>query len=452
MKKITLCQPNYPYGKKQIYLGGSIITVGAQLDAMGYTVEFYDENLGHRHPQLSDKDQYFGISVLGAPYIPSAINDAKEIYAYTGNRVLVGGQGIESLKPEHFNALFGNTAIQIRNEGDLLAELQEDRAKMPDALSVSLAGILSKMHPDKLKLYMQHEMTMVLSQGCHFKCAFCAAKKARVEKFKSIECFEADMRFLALSAQKFGIKELQFYATSLDFFQNPKMIFKYLEILVCVQKEYEIRFQVRCLSCLTSFMNAVVIRGRESFKKLMGESGLWCVGFGVDGADPKVWKAQKKNQNHLSDIKDCLDLAQEMGVRSEILLVMGFPQDTFRTLLKCLTDSIRYVRHWPNTMLRPYLAKEFVPGNDNWASGTAVVESFISDPKKFYNLDFCTIGSKITHPRFWHRIWSNMSYLLIIVILTPFGKCVTSPLLPQGNNGLYGKIAKKFNEIVPFDR
>lgn len=451
-KRITLIQPAYPYRKKQTYLGGSILNVASQLDAIGYEVRIIDLNLQVRLMPHEDFNQYFGITVLGAPYLPSAIQEAKWLHGFAGNKTLVGGQGIESLTDKQFKDLFGETAIQIKNEGDMLKALREKGVALPPAHTVSIQNVLSQMQPALFKHYLSHEMTMFLSQGCHFKCAFCAAKKARMEQFKSIEVFDQDMRYLAESAKKFGIPELQFYATSLDFFQNPKTIFKYLEYLAKIQKESGVKFKIRCLTCMTSFINAVNQLGEKNFGRLMKESGLYSVGFGVDGADTKVWKAQKKNQNKMSDIKDCLDLAQSTGIQSEILMIMGFPQDTFKTLLKCFIDSIRYIKHWPNTMLRPYLAKEFVPGNDNWELGGPMTDIFISNPKKFYNLDFCAIGSKTTHPKFWHRMWSNTSYLAIIIILLPFGRCLTYPLFPQGDDGWYGRFAKWFNKIVPFDR
>lgn len=450
-KRIRLIQPSYPYGKKQTYLGGTLVTVASQLEAIGYEVEILDMNINEFYSLELERGQFIGITILGAPYIPKVIVYA-EVLKRQGHTVLIGGQGIEGFSNEQFKSLFGETAIQITNDNDLLSALGEKDNTLPHTYDVSLINVLSKIDKRLLKHYLSHEMTMVMSQGCHFKCAFCAARKSRVEQFKSIVCFGKDMRFLAQSAKDFEISELNFYATSLDFFQNPKTVFKYLELLRTIQQETGVKFKIRCLSCTPSFINAVHLIGVENFKHLMVSSGLWCVGLGIDGGDPTIWKAQKKNQNSISKNKDSLDLAREVGIRAEILMIMGFPQDNIKTLFKCVRDSIRYAWHWPNTMLRPYLAKEFVPGNDSWKSGGPIVNSFISDPKKFYNLDFCAVGSKTTHPRFWHRMWSNASYLTIIGILTPFGRCVTSPLLPQGNDGWYGKFAKWFNKIVPFDR
>ena len=455
-RRIAMIEMKYPYGKSQIYMGGSSVSTMARFLQMGYQVDHINLNTEQLDdPLIRDKIEnadFYAVSVIGAPYIPNVISLARDL-SKNQKPFLVGGQVIERLTAEQFQTLFtGTSAKQVVSNLDIALALNIPVNEIGDAYSISYIPALQNFGDVKLKAYLSNEMALVLSQGCHFQCAFCAASKAQREKFKVMNCFSEDLRFLARKAKDFNISEVQFYATSLDFFQNPKIVASYLEEVASIQEETGVKFKIRCLCCVSSFLNASKVLGESYLKLLIERSGLWCLGFGVDGADPEVWKAQKKRQNNLNEIKDGLDLAKQMNVRSEILLVMGFPQDNFRTLAKCVINSIRYVSHWPNIMLRPYLAKEFVPGNDGWKSGKPAIDTFISDPKKFYNLDFCAIGSKSTHPRFWHRAWSNISYLTIIGLFTPLGKCVTSPLLPQGNTGLYGSIAKLFNRIVPMDR
>ncbi len=462
-KRILVIHLKYPYGKSQIYMGGSTISVMARFKHMGYEVDYLDLNfdptpgddIGSFHK--AKNADIIAISVTGAPYVPSLIDLTWELSHFgRGKQILLGGQVIERLDSAQFESLFGSKMFgnvkQIVTDADFAKALDCTVGELPNPYAISFVPAWESIGNERLKKYLSNEMTLVLSQGCHFQCAFCAASKAEREKFKMMDCFSTDLLFLTSKAKEFGLKELQFYATSLDFFQNPKIVAGYLEEVGRIQSETGIKIKIRCLCCASSFLHAAKVVGELRLKTLIQESGLWCIGFGVDGADADVWKAQKKRQNNLNEIKDCLDLATRMNIRSEILLVMGFPQDTLKTLAKCVINSVRYVSHWPNIMLRPYLAKELVPGNDGWKSGNPAVNTFISDPKKFYNLDFCAIGSKSTHPSFMHRMWSNLSYLTIIGIFTPLGKCCTSPLLPQGDAGLYGRFAKFFNRIVPMDR
>jgi hypothetical protein len=122
-KRIKLVQPEYPYGKSQTYLGGSLITLGAQLLNIGYKVEMYDKNFEEVPMKDEDINTYFGVTVLGAPYIPETITYAKQLFAMYKNPVLVGGQGVESLSMQDFYQLFGESAVQIKDEQDLLSAL-----------------------------------------------------------------------------------------------------------------------------------------------------------------------------------------------------------------------------------------------------------------------------------------------------------------------------------------
>ncbi len=217
-----------------------------------------------------------------------------------------------------------------------------------------------------------------------------------------------------------------------------------------MQEETCVKIRVRCLACLPSFLRAS--EEIPNFGTLLKRAGLWCVGLGVDGTDKDIWKAQGKNQNKKHQVWNCLALARKIGIHAEILLVMGFREETLWTLLKTLWISLVITLGWRNTTMRPYLAKPFVPGNDEWKVSPPELEKLVENPKLFYNLDFAAIGSKLTHPRPWHRYASNIAYLTLIGVFTPFGRCDTSPLLPQGNPGLYGRIARLWNRVMPFDR
>ena len=135
-----------------------------------------------------------------------------------------------------------------------------------------------------------------------------------------------------------------------------------------------------------------------------------------------------------------------------MLMVFGFPEDTSRTIWKTVWLSLTAILKYNNVIVRPYLAKSAVPGNEGWKTKNETVEAILTNYHRFYNLDFCVIGSSLTDPNRRHRWESNAAYLLICGLLTPLGKSTTYPLLPQGESGLYGKIATVVNRLMPFDR
>ncbi len=452
-KKIVLVDLPYPYGKSQVYMNSSLVAVAAQLLVAGHTVKLLDFNIGNFAQEkflIGEWADVVGVSVVGSPDIPSAIAFARK-WGNDSRKVMFGGQVIAGLDHGKFVELFGVNAVQITKDSDLAEVVGSSLpgGAIPSAFEVPFSPVWAGIDPKVLKAYLSHEFSVVISQGCIYKCAFCGAKKGQREEFVSVEMFESDMFWLASWAKRYGISTLQAYVSPLDFFQNPDIIAQYLRALADVQARSGVRFRIRCLSCTKSFLRAS--RKIQDFEQLVKASGLWCIGFGVDGTDDEVWRAQHKSHNTVSDVVESLDLCQKIGIRSEILMVMGFAQDNAGTLWKNFLNSIRYAFRWQNTMLRPYLAKPFIPGNDGWKT-EAGVEQVIKNPNLFYNLDFCALGSRLTHSRLFHRWMCNMAYLAVIVSLTPFGRCCTNPLLPQGEKGWYGRLAKIVNRYMPFDR
>ncbi len=470
MKKIVFLQQlPYPYGKKQVYLGSTLPIIAEQIDqASFWKIEVKIEDLNFFYNKATSKEPLkesiscepgaldflqnsgsFGISVIGSSYIPIAIRYAG-ILTDLGIPIMIGGQPIAKMSPELFRKLFKSPLVQqIRNGVDLADALGIEN-KIPDAGKVSLSNIYEEIDKETMKEYLSRESALYISQGCIYNCKFCGAEKNQPEIFKDLDLFTKDLRILANMAKDFGYKKLEFYASNLDFFQNPLVIVNYLQAIIDVKKEVEIDIRVRCLACMRTFLRADnMIPG---LKYMLKDAGLWCIGFGVDGTDKTVWKAQNKNQNKEVDVLKCLNICKEYEITAEILLIMGFTQDTRKTLWKNFVNAFKYITKYKNVVLRPYLAKEIIPGNEEWNKRPDFQNKFVENPELFYNLDFCMIGSKLTHPRFWHRFFSNLTFLAICAIYTPFGKCCTSPLLPYGSSKLWNKFAKWWNKIVPFDR
>ena len=363
---------------------------------------------------------------------------------------MVGGQPIAKMSPGLFRKLFKNPLVQqVKNNTDIANAIGLEN-RIPDAGNISLSNIYEEIDKEEMKEYLSRESALYISQGCLYNCKFCGAEKNQPERFKDLDFFTEDLRTLAYMAKEFGYKKLEFYASNLDFFQNPLVIVNYLQAIIDVKNEVGIDIRVRCLACMRTFLKAVKII--PNLKTLLHEAGLWSIGFGVDGSDKMVWKAQNKNQNNEVDVLKCLDICKEYGITTEVLLIMGFTQDTRKTLWKNFVNAFKYVTKYKNVVLRPYLAKEIIPGNEEWDKRPDFQNKFVENPELFYNLDFCMVGSRLTYPRFWHRFFSNLTFLAICAIYTPFGRCLTSPLLPYGNSKLLNRFAKWWNKIMPFDR
>ena len=454
---IALLNPRYPYEKDQVFLGGSISSIGARLLAMGHEVDVVDLNMDriadNRTQEALKRADCIGVSLIGSPYIPGMLELIDQLRARgVSVPILLGGQVIARLEPGQFSRIVAerSSVAQIRDDHDLAISLGCSVTDIPSEQGVSFIPLWERMGKERMVRYLRHEAALIVSQGCKKRCSFCAASKGREETFREIGVFERDLRYLADMAQRNGLQTLEFYASNLDFFQNPLVVALYLRILSAVRNNSGVDIRVRCLSCMDSFIHATEMV--PNLGKLLADAGLYWIGFGVDGADPGIWKSQHKAFNKKEDIARCLVLCQEYGVLGEILMIMGFPNDNAVTLMKSVGACLMSVLRRRNVRVRPYMEKPVVPGNDMWAKGGEMVEKIVANPQLFHNLDFAAIGSPFTHPRTLHRWMCNAAYLLIWAILWPFGRCNTSPLLPQGQSGLYGRIARWVNHIMPFDR
>lgn len=451
VKKVVLVDLRYPYGKSKVYMSGSLVAVAAQLMAVGHTVDIVDLNIDDLKDKsvkdLLSRAQVIGLSVIGSPHFPQAVKMCQHLAEnYHHAKVVVGGQAVRHLDSSEFRRIFGKRAVQVTNHADV----ESIFGTIDSPFEVSFLPVWKHMGDERLKLYLSDEFALVLSQGCVYDCGFCGADKNTPEKHRNLALFKQDIQFLCDKAKEFGFSGIQCYASPLDFFQNPKTVAEYMDAIALVFGEGQVSFKMRALCCMNTFLKAAATL--HNFADLVHASGLWCVGFGVDGADEEMWKKQNKLQNHSRDILTCLNLCRELGLRTEILMVMGYPTDTIPKLWKTVRNSLYYARKWSNVMLRPYLAKTLIPGNLGWETYPAIIEKLIQNPQRFYNLDFCALASALTHPRFIQRWLANLSYLAVIAALTPLGRCCTNPLLPQGQRGLYGKLATLINRYMPFDR
>jgi hypothetical protein len=439
-KRIMLANLRYPHGQ-QIYMPGPLVSVGARLKEVGYEVQYLDLNMEPLTPEHLQGIDGVGISPMGAPYIPSAIQFVHEVHRVRPDLlVILGGQAIEGLSFEQCEALFGGSAGHV-----LVSQSPQDFADIfgphsPDPMAMSYVPAWAGMHQEGyLHRYLGTEMPLMVSQGCKFTCDFCAACKGMREQFRDLGFFESDLRFLCRISPS---RKLMFYATSLDFFQNAETVAQYLEVLALVREETGFDIQVRCLSCMSSFIKAS--ETIPNFGDLLRRSGITTVGVGVDGSDPDIWRAIGKHQNRSEDIPRFMELCREFGIQGEALMVMGFQADTSRTLWANLRNALKFRQ--AGITVRPYCAKEAVPGNGEWenSANQGIVARIMANPALCFNLDFAAFASFLTHPRRFHRWMVNG----VFAVLCWIGRS-TAPLMPQGNGS---RLARAWNRRMPHDR
>ena len=136
-RKIVLVDLQYPYGKKNPYMSGSLCAIAAVLMAMGNKVTLLDFNIDDPDdPEVLRQileAGLVGISVIGSAYIPSAIAFVRKFASKT---IMVGRQVVAKLSREHFGKLF---AIPLVDQVPLLAAVAE-RAEAHDGGALAAIG------------------------------------------------------------------------------------------------------------------------------------------------------------------------------------------------------------------------------------------------------------------------------------------------------------------------
>lgn len=470
---VLLIRPSYPYGKSQIYMPTDLIRVASMIESAGVKTRVLDLNL-HKMSSERELRKYdaIGIGVVGPPYIPISRKIVNALECAKVSKIFVGGQVITHLSPNQFGRIYGQNITQIKDNSDLAALAG---ASILPAQKTSISGILRSLDESDLRLYLEREFSTFVSQGCKYNCRFCAAPKAQAEIRSDPQILEDELTEIAKLIRRFGFSTLKTYLSPLDLFQNPSELAQTLEVFIRVSRVHGVDLELRALSRVDSFLSA--FSEVTQLRQLVADSRLKTVGFGVDGTSERIWRLQRKGQKDLSEVERALDLCKEIGISPELLMVIGFHSDNFESLLKTYAYTVaRSLTH--GAVARPYLAKEFVPGNDNWFGSKVVsanrikskkttspcfspfepqIEQLLNDPDLFANLDYAAIGSELTHPNWKNRFLSNFAYLALIATLEPFGKNATYPLLPRKIPGSpfareYNAFVDYVNSLVPFDR
>lgn len=413
--KILLIQPRHIYAPPvdvrkygHIYMPTSLLTIAALFINMGVEVEIVDENI----ESVNINHNLVGINLLGAPYIPSAIQFEKKLRHKFNDKftLLIGGQIVSGLNSIDWNHLFSENTFNGNSRLTLAQIFNVRESDIPQIENISLLESYKLLKDKTLKTYLSHEFSFYLSQGCKHSCSFCSAKrsillpgsnklKRETEKYRNINIALSDFEYLLKKAQGFKIQNLLIYLSNLDLFQSPLFLSQFAKGLLELKREYNsISFKIRGLSTSRSFL-------KTHFKypqviSDMVDAGLFQIGFGIDGATPTVYKETRKPQT----VKESLDAVRisklDYGINPEILMVFGHNDKEDESALKLAVSFCKEMYEKYGAIPRPHVAKDIVPGNDGWNNpkNEKIVREFYNSPMLFQNLDFTAIPSPITHP------------------------------------------------------
>jgi hypothetical protein len=411
---ILLLQPRHTYAPNpktgelgQVYMPTSLLAAAARLLSAGVETQIVDENIA----PCSTFTPITGINLIGAPYVSRGVEiKARLKKAHRDGVLIVGGQGASGFGMKEKQRLFGADTVDGNNDGALCDFLKISQGKLPAPEAVSLIPAYNLIPDGIMQLYLSHEFSFYLSQGCRYSCTFCAAERTRTdpesnrirpvrERYRSLDVVDQDLRYLLGRAKKCGLSSISFYLSNLDLFQSPKDLSEFAALVLTIRKSIpEMDMRLRALGTTTSFID--LHRTSPQIIEDLVRGGLYRVGFGIDGATPGVWRAVRKP--HRTDA--CLDALrisrEEYRLVPETLMVFGHNGHDDLESLKLANDFLRGMAEHYGAIPRPHVAKDVVPGNDGWqaSENQATLRYLFEKPHAFQLLDFTALPSWLTHP------------------------------------------------------
>jgi hypothetical protein len=467
MGQTLLIQPAYPHLAEDFVrdptptLPVSLLYAGEFLERRGHQVRYFDCQL--RDLNVEDVSDYdtFGVTVMGAQNIVSAYFVYKSLTSVHGinpERILLGGQGVEYLTSDEFSSIFPGSVLIPRSESTR------------DQWDVNLARQIGKIDTKDLSLYLTNELTLPFSQNCAYACTFCAAANGRQERFYDTK---GNLEIILKKANGLGIRDLKFYVTSLDFFQQAlghkdqdvSSLAERLESIVELSEKYGIKTKLRALTRIDSYNAAMESQGLLGLVK---SAGFYQFGFGVDGTSSievlrKIKKRIKTEKGSPEQqLWQAFSHCTENGFTAENLSVIGVRGQTSAERLADERDlCIRLLQDFPSSVLRIFPAKDEIPGSVNWRSfkprkPEAHTKLFL-DPIMFLNLGYETFANCISHPDQQERRTVNHYVVEIGSEADEMGQlesCQTIPIMETDGHELMssddlGKYVRSIEEFVP---
>ncbi|MDD2870784.1 MAG: radical SAM protein [Candidatus Gracilibacteria bacterium] len=412
MKNITLIQPRHNYAPQEgfghIYLSAPLLSFKARLlKVLGNTkIDYLDANFSA--PDYSKLDGIVGINLVGAPYIPEVLKIIEKLNDDVD--IILGGQIISSLTEEEFYKIFNQKRKRVIN-GNIDKNIEDlfglEIGILPKVENINLIKSYQDIQGEQMKLYLEREFSLYLSQGCKYNCSFCQAVKGVPEIYRDFDMLKQELIYLSNRAKSLGIHTLKFYLSNLDILQTPNNFEKYLYTISEVIDNTGIKFDFRGLCGVESFLD--VYNNNYDLLIKAKNLGLTSIGFGIDGATPEVWKSIGKGQNYKSLGKEkvfneqeksleVIKLTSELGITPETLMVFGHPGETDESL-KLAYEFSKEMYEKYGSIPRPHISKTIIPGAKAWyeKQNQDIVNSFIENPEYFQALDYTALPSELTH-------------------------------------------------------
>jgi len=293
-----------------------LLAVGTALKLRGHDVTIYDGEL--ENIPLDYNFYGFGPTIAEYGYAKEAKDKIRE---YTKKAWIVIGGPYATLNPQQ--CIDDDFDCIVTGDGEIEAE-RAFLETTPQTL------IHAEEHPlddypmiDRTLLNHDHyhyylngirATTIMTSQGCPYKCAFCC-KNYKSVRYKSVGRVIEEITELH---DVFGYKALAFPEDL--FILNRK---RTEEICACLKK---LGILWRCL-----VRGDFIVKYGEEFVQMMADSGCVDVRMGIESGSNKILKIVNKGENTDTLLK-AIKMLQNVGIRVKGFFIIGLPGEDYSTI------------------------------------------------------------------------------------------------------------------------
>jgi radical SAM superfamily enzyme YgiQ (UPF0313 family) len=272
------------------------MAVGTGLKLRGHDVTIYDGPIGG---VLLDFKYYgFGPTI---PEYSHALDLKKRIKNNNPNAKIVIGGPFATLKPE--KCLADGFDCVVVGDGEVVAEeafVGDSQIVVGDELPLDNYPMIDRSLLDiKNYGYFLNDRlttTIMTSQGCPYRCAFCCKNYKKV-RFRSAEKVIEEIKMLHFD---YGYRALAFPEDLFILDRN-----RVETIAECLKK---LGIIWRCL-----IRADVLVKHGNDFVKMMSDSGCVSVGMGIESGSPQILKNINKNQS-VSTIKKAIKMLKNGNI------------------------------------------------------------------------------------------------------------------------------------------
>jgi anaerobic magnesium-protoporphyrin IX monomethyl ester cyclase len=343
MKRISLVRLPSPFLiDDRVFPPLGLMAVGTGLKVRGYDVSIYDGEIDNIP---LDFDYYgFGPTV---PEYSYALELKKKIKSSNPKAKVVIGGPFATVNPLQCVADGFDTVVV--GDGEIVAEkafMGNEQIIVGEELPLDDYPTIDRSLLDikKYRYFLNERLatTIMTSQGCPYRCAFCC-KNYQTVRLRSSEKVIEEVRMLH---SDYGYNALAF----------PEDLF--------ILDRGRVEAIGQCLSNLGIIWRCLIradtlVRYGDDFVKMMADCGCISAGMGIESGSPQILKNVNKKQS-VPTIKKAVTMLKRHGIMVKGFFIVGLPGETQGTLneTKAFLDEmeldsvdIKIYQPYPNTLI-----------------------------------------------------------------------------------------------------